>query len=64
MKQFEKATQELHHLADELRKRMEQLHLKTIATRERARAARLAAQSRAEQRQRQAGEKRKTKRSG
>ncbi len=40
VKKFEKTAREIHDMADTLHKKMEKLHLDTIATRERARAAR------------------------
>lgn len=40
VKKFEKTAHEIHQMADELHKKMEKLHLETIATRERARTAR------------------------
>ncbi len=40
VKKFEQTTHEIHEMADQLHKKMEQLHLETVATRERARTAR------------------------
>jgi hypothetical protein len=61
VKKFEEAAREIRDLADKLHHKMEQLHLETIATRERARAARLNAQQRTQQK-RQASGKGKTDR--
>ena len=40
VKKFEQTTREIREMANTLHKKMEQLHLETAATRERARAAR------------------------
>lgn len=40
VKKFEKTAHEIHDMADKLHKKMEKLHLDTIATRNRARTAR------------------------
>jgi hypothetical protein len=40
VKKFEKTAHEIHQMADKLHKKMEELHLETVATRERARKAR------------------------
>lgn len=40
VKKFEKTAHEIHQMADKLHKKMEELHVETIATRERARRAR------------------------
>ena len=40
VKRFEKTTREIHDLADRLHRKMEKVHLETVATRERARVAR------------------------
>jgi hypothetical protein len=45
VKKFEKTAHEIHEMADKLHKKMEQLHLETIATRDRARVAREKAES-------------------
>ena len=40
VKKFERTAREIHEMADKLHKKMEQVHLETFATRERARTAR------------------------
>jgi hypothetical protein len=40
VKKFEKTAHEIHQMADKLHKKMEELHLETVGTRERARKAR------------------------
>ena len=40
VKKFEKTAHEIHQMADKLHKKMEELHVETIAPRERARRAR------------------------
>lgn len=40
VKKFEQAAHEIHELADKMNKKMEELHMETVATRDRARAAR------------------------
>ena len=46
VKKFEKTAHEIHVMADKLHKKMQQIHLETVATRDRARAAREQAESR------------------
>jgi hypothetical protein len=40
VKKFEKTAHEIHQMADKLHKKMKEIHLETIDTRERARKAR------------------------
>lgn len=48
LKQFDRNSQEIHAMADKLHRRMQELHLETIAIRERARAARKSAEAKSQ----------------